>query len=60
VSNIPQIPAVLLTSAVVCGSWAAHHEIPAGSSSTMALTAQQDDIYITVRNILEGPYPHEG
>ncbi|KAH8669436.1 hypothetical protein BGZ61DRAFT_364096 [Ilyonectria robusta] len=45
---------------LVCGSWAAYHEIPAGSSSTMALTAQQDDIYITVRNILEGPYPHEG
>ncbi|KAF7550319.1 hypothetical protein G7Z17_g5809 [Cylindrodendrum hubeiense] len=45
---------------LVCGSWADHHVIPAGESSTQALTAQQDDIFDTLRGILEGPYPDEG
>ncbi|KAH7145377.1 hypothetical protein B0J13DRAFT_501049 [Dactylonectria estremocensis] len=58
--NYTEIDPCINFDELVCGSWAAHHEIPAGSSSTNALTAQQDDIYITVRNILESPYPDEG
>lgn len=42
---------------MVCGNWAAHNEIPAGDDSFDSLTATAEQNYISLKRILEGPYP---